>query len=509
MELSNNSKRIATNTLFLYFRMIVIMLVGLYTSRVILNSLGISDYGIYTVVGGIVTMFTFLSTTLSTAISRFLTFHIGKNDKDKLSATFSSSLILLSVIAIILFVLAEVLGCYFVGSKLNIPEFRINAAYWVLHSAIIILIINLISIPYNSAIIAHEKMSAFAYISILEAVFRLLVAFALQLSSFDKLKTYAVLMVVVAIIVRFSYSLYCNHKFEECKVSLIFDKNIIKEMSGFASWNLIGTGAYLLNTQGINILSNIFFGVTVNAARGIADQVNNLVIQFVNNFTTSLNPQITKSYAKGDYNYLNQLVCNGARYSFFMILLLSVPFLFETEWLLKIWLNTYPDYSTIFVRLVLVCQMVDFLGNTTARAVWATGNVKSYYQTVSFVSLLVLPISYVCFKLWLNPILSYFVFILIYIILIPIRLTILKRVMPEFDRYNFYKSVIIPCVKVFALSIVLPLLLKFYINTSSINSIIFIIVSLISVGLTVYTIGLGTKERSFLIIEIKKRINKT
>lgn len=486
---------IANNTLLLYVRMLVTMGVGLYTSRVILNSLGISDYGIYNVVGGVVTMFSFLTGSLSTAVSRFLTYSLGKQNINDLRTVFSTSFYSQLALSLIVLLLAEIIAVWFLNTHLNIPAERLEAANWVIQCSIIIFTINIISVPFNAAIIAHERMSAFAYISILEALLKLLVAYSIYTSPFDKLKSYALMLVLVSIIIQFSYALYCKNNFEECRAFKIFDRRLFKEMSDFAGWSLMGNGAYLLNTQGVNIVTNMFFGVTINAARGIADQIKGVIMQFVNNFTTAINPQITKSYASNDTEYLFVLVCKGSKFSYFLLLLFALPILFEAETILKLWLVEYPPYAPVFLRLVLIEQMIDFLGNTTARAVWATGYVKKYYIWVSGLAFLVLPVSYTLFKLGFSPKVSYYVFIVIYCVLIPVRLHILKTLIPTFRPSMFYKEVILPVLLVTLVSFIIPLIVYYHIQGTEGCTVVIILLSMLSVMMSSYFIGLSALEK--------------
>lgn len=348
IETSANNKRIAKNTLLLYFRTLFIMLVTLYTSRVVLNTLGVTDYGIYNVVGGVVMMFSVISGSLSSSISRFITYELGHGDFEKLKRIFSTSVNIQIGISILILVLAELFGVWFLNAKMNIPAERLSAANWVLQCSLLSFIINLISVPYNACIIAHERMSAFAYISILEAVLKLAVVYMLLVSPYDKLATYAILLVVVALIIRMAYSLYCRRHFEESRYKFVYDKPLVKEMTGFAGWSFFGNGAYMLNVQGVDMLINIFFGVTLNAARGVATQVQNAVMQFVNNFTVAVNPQITKSYAAGEMEYMYKLVCRGARFAYFLLLLFVVPIVCEADYILRLWLKLVPEYAPTF-----------------------------------------------------------------------------------------------------------------------------------------------------------------
>ena len=314
--MDNNSSRnntIAKNTFLLYLRSLFGLAVSLYTSRIVLNSLGIDDYGIYNVVGGMVAMFSLLSNSLSTAISRYLTFELGKENIDKLRTIFSSSVVIQTGLALFILLLVEIFGICFLNLYINIPAGRLEAAHWALQCSAITFAVGLISIPYNATIIAHEKMVFFAYISILEQVLKLIVAYLLYISPFDKLKIYAFLLVIVSILIRAIYGMYCKRQFEECNGKIIIDKSFIRQMVDFAGWNFLGAGSGVLMTQGVNILMNLFFTVAVNAARGVATQIEGVVMSFVNNFTTAINPQITKSYASGDREYLFQLIHRGSK----------------------------------------------------------------------------------------------------------------------------------------------------------------------------------------------------
>ena len=390
---SGNNKRIAKNTLLLYFRMIFMMAVSLYTSRVVLNTLGVEDFGIYNVIGGVVAMFSVISGGLSAAISRYITFELGQGNTAKLKSVFSSSVTIQIGLALLIFVLAEIGGVWFLNEKMNLPESRIGAANWVLQCSILTFMVNLISVPYNAAIIAHERMQAFAYISIIEVVLKLLIVYILVIFSFDKLKLYGILLLAVACVIRIAYGIYCKRNFKECTYHFTFNKALLKEMMGFAGWNFIGAFAGVLRDQGVNIVINLFCGPVINAARAIAFQVNVAVNGFATNFMTAINPQITKSYASGDYLYMLTLVQSGARFSFYLLLLLSLPIIIETNTILTLWLKNVPEYTVIFVRLVLVFAMCEVLSGTQITALQATGNIRNYQIVVGSLQLLNLPIA--------------------------------------------------------------------------------------------------------------------
>ena len=421
-QTSDNNKRIAKNTLLLYFRMLFMMVVSLYTSRVILNALGVEDFGIYNVVGGVVAMFSVISGSLSAAISRFLTYELGKGDQSILNKIFSASVTIQLLLSLIIVVLIESVGVWFLNTKMTIPLERITAANWVLQFSIITFVINLISVPYNAAIIAHEKMSAFAYISILEVLGKLAIAFLILVSPIDRLIFYAILMCVVAIFIRFTYGHYCKKQFMECTYHFHWDKDILKQMFGFAGWNFIGASAGILRNEGINILLNLFFGPLVNAAQGIAMQVNTAVTNFSSNFLVAVNPQIIKSYSQNDLNYSYHLVLLASRFAFLLLVVLSVPIICETEVILKIWLKNYPDYAPLFVRLSLLVAISDTLSLPLVTLQQATGKIKTYQIVVGMIHMLNFPISWLFLYMGAYPYVVYFISISLSVLSLYARL---------------------------------------------------------------------------------------
>ena len=357
-QTSDNNKRIAKNTLLLYFRMLFTMAVSLYTSRVVLNTLGVEDFGVYNVVGGVVAMFGFINGSMSSATQRYITFALGKGDKTWLQTVFSTTLQIHTLIAGIIVLLGETVGLWFLYNKMQIPADRMDAAFWVLQCSIVATIVMIISVPYNADIIAHEKMSAFAYISILEVVLKLVIVYMLVVFSFDKLILYAFLLLAIQLLIRFCYSIYCNRHFEETKYRHVWDKALFKEMTGFAGWSLFGNLAGVLFSQGLNMLLNVFFGPIVNAARAVAVQVQSAIQQFVGNFQMALNPQITKTYAKGELGDMHSLMFRSARFSFFLLYFLSLPVLFETNFILTIWLKTVPENTVVFLRIMICTSLI-------------------------------------------------------------------------------------------------------------------------------------------------------
>lgn len=500
---SQNNKRIAKNTLLLYVRMFFMMAIALFTSRVILQILGVTDYGINNVVGGLVAMFSLLSGSLSGAISRFITYELGKGRFERLKKVFSTSVNIQLIMAVAIVIVAEIVGVWFLNHKMNIPSDRMYAANWVLHCSILAFAVELVSIPYNASIIAHEKMSVFAYISIVEVVLKLAIVYMLYISPFDKLITYTVLFLSVAIIIRIIYGNYCSRHFEECKYEMCLDKQLFKEMASFAGWNFFGSTAYMLNTQGVNMLINIFFGVTVNAARGIAVQVEGAVNQFVNNFMTALNPQITKSYAAGETNAMVKLVCRGSRFSFFIMLFIIVPFEFEAETILKLWLGVVPEGATTFLRLVLLASMANVVGNPLYTAIMATGKIKRYQVMVTAYGCLVFPLSWIAYKMGFPAYTTYIIYAFVYFTLNGFRFIELKRLM-NFPVMQFINSVLWRIIGVSAVALIVPYIMYALIENEMAKFIAVCIVGVIWTAISCFILGLDRKEREFFIAKLKE-----
>lgn len=506
-DLSSKNKRIAKNTLLLYFRMIVIMLVSLYTSRVVLDALGEADYGIYNVVGGVVAMFSVLSGSLSAAISRFITFELGRGNTERLKRIFSTSVNIQILMAFTIFVLCEIIGVWFLNEKMNIPDGRMDAANFVLQCSIVTFMVNLVSVPYNATIIAHERMNVFAYISILEACLKLLVAYLIYISTYDKLFVYAILILGISILLRVIYGIYCSRHFTEAKYRFVLDKPLLKEMTGFAGWNLFGNTAYMLNTQGVNMLINIFFGVATNAARAIAVQVDTAVTQFVNNFMTAINPQITKSYAAKDYDYLFKLVCRGTKYSFFIMYLFVVPLVLEADTVLKIWLKEVPADTAMFMRLVLFSTLASMLGNPMYTAIMATGKIRTYQVVVVSVGCLVFPFTWIAYELGSPAYATYVIFAVLYFSLNFIRLFFLKRMM-RFPVGFFMTSVFGRIGLCAVLAFVLPSIVAYFWAPSFIRLLGICIVSLMWSSVCIYYVGLEKGERAFFVSKAKEILHK-
>lgn len=500
---SENNKRIAKNTLLLYVRMLFTMAVSLYTSRVILNVLGVEDFGIYNVVGGVVAMFSLISGALSSAIMRFITFELGTGNKENLKKVFSSAVTIQLAFALIIVALAEAVGVWFLNIKMNIPEVRINAANWVFQFSLLTFVINLISVPYNASIIAHEKMSVFAYISIFEAVSKLALAFLIMISPIDKLVFYALLICSMAFIIRLIYGAYCKRNFEECNYKFIVDKVLLKRMFSFAGWNFIGSSSAILRDQGGNVILNLFCGPISNAARGISAQVNSAVYGFALNFMTALNPQIIKSYANKDFTYMMALIVQGARFSCYLLLILSLPILINTQTILHLWLDIVPRYSVIFVQLTLIFAISESISGPLITATQATGRIRNYQIVVGGIQMLNLPISYIILKNGGKPEALLVIAIALSQCCLFARLYMLRR-MIGLSIKKFIRKVYLNIIFVALSSLVFPLIIyKIFIEHNFYVVIGISMLTVICTILSILYIGCNNEERNFLINKTK------
>ena len=503
--ISENSKRIARNTVFLYIRMLLMLLVGLYTSRVVLNALGQDDYGVYGAVGGVVALFGVLTAAISGAISRFLSVELGK-EKARLREVFSTTVAIQLAISLAIFVLAELIGSWFLNAKMVIPDGRMAAANWVLHCSILLFVVNLLAVPYNAAIIAHEKMDAFAYISIAEALLALGAALATRYTHQDKLVVYALLMLSVAVICRLIYGCYVGLKFPECRFRLkSVDKSVVKQIASFSGWAFIGSVASVLNAQGINILMNLFFGVRVNAARDVTVKLEGNVSRFIGNITTAFNPQINKSYASGNLEYMRQLVCKGAKYSFFLYFFFAFPIILEAPALLELWLKTVPEHTVAFVRIALLSTLFVALGTPFVNAIFATGNIKRYEIIASITNLLAFPLSYLAFKLGYAPELSYWLVAAAYLGLLAERIVIAgKQIGMPLRMVLSDVFLRIACVTLASAAI--PLAVFLVQPPSLIRTLEVVFTSFLSTAVSVFLLGATKGERGAVISKIHNRI---
>ena len=496
-QTSDNNKRIAKNTLLLYVRMFFTMGVSLFTSRVILNTLGVEDYGINNVVGGIVTMFGFINSSMSSATQRYITFALGKGDKDQLHTVFSTTLQIHVLIAGLVIVLGETIGLWFLYNKLQIPADRMDAAFWVLQSSIISSFIMIISVPYNACIVAHEEMSAFAYMSILEVVLRLAIVYVLVIFSFDKLILYAFLLVLVQIFIQICYWTYCRKHFEETEYRHVWNRSLFKEMTDFAGWSMFGYLSAVLFGQGLNILLNIFFGPVVNAARGVAVQVQGAIQQFVGNFQMALNPQITETYAKGEMAEMHKLMFRSSRFSFYLLFFLSLPVLFETNFILTVWLKNVPENTVVFLRIMICTALIYSIANPLIVANQATGKVKAYQAICGSILLMILPVSYVCLRLGCP---AYAVFVVHFIMEAVAQLArmIMLRPLIGLRVRDYLSNVYNRVFAVVLASSLLPWLVYANMQDNVWRFFAVGIVCVFSVSFSAYFLGLSANERLFV-----------
>ena len=497
-DTSSANKRIAKNTLVLYVRMLFTMGISLFTSRVILQTLGVEDYGISSVVGGVISMFTFINAAMVSSTQRYLNFELVRGDANQLRSVFSTSLQIHALIALAIIVLSETVGLWFLNEKLVIPEARMTAAMWVYQCSILSCAVSIMSTPYNAVIVAHEKMSAFAYISILDVSLKLLVVYLLVVLPFDKLIILAILNLLVQLFIRYIYTIYCHRHFPESYFQFWFNKTLFKEMFGFAGWSFWGNLAAILYTQGLNMMLNIFFGPIVNAARGIAVQVQSAVQQFVGGFQTALNPQITKNYASNNLPQMHSLMFRSARFSFLLLFFLSLPVLMETNFILTLWLKTVPDDAVIFTQIMICISLIYTTANPCIIANQATGKVKIYQMVVGGILLLILPISYVVLKLGAP---AYSVFIVHFCIesLAQFSRMYMLRKLIHLPLWQYMKNIYIPIVSTVAIAIILPLVVRMQVAEGWLRFLAVGFTCVLSVGASSYFIGFTKQERVFFL----------
>ena len=483
--------------------MMLILLIGLYTSRVILNVLGVEDFGVYEVVGGVVAMFSILSSSLSTAISRFITFSLGKKDLEESTKIYSTSIIIQVVLAVVIAILVELIGVWYLHNKMNLPDGRMDAAFWVLQCTIVTFGLGLINVPFEAEIVAHEDMKVFAYFSILDAVIALLIVLLLRILPADKLIVYAILNLAASLLMRIMYAAYCLRHYQECRFVLQVDKGLLKEVGSFTGWHLLGESAWIINNQGVSLLVNSYFGVTMNTARGIATRMYNLTNKFSASFMTALSPQITKTYAEGDLKAMHSLIFRGTKLSYFLMLLLAIPIMAEAPMILRVWLKIVPDNAVLFTRLTIISALIIVLGTPLVKAQLATGDLKKYQIVVSSCSIGAFPLTWIAYKLGLPVEWSYHIFNLIYFIILFIRIYLVKDLI-DLPWKKYFTDVYLRVLIVSLVAAILPFLLSRLQQESVLRLIEVTLVSFISVGVAAYTIGLNREEKGVTLNYIKK-----
>lgn len=503
-----DNKRIAKNTVYLYIRMLFSMAVGLYTSRTILHILGAEDYGIYNVVGGIVTMLSFINLGMVASTQRFISFELGRANLERLSNVFNTSIRTHVLLAVIILSIAETLGLWFVNYKLNIPTDRLLAANVVYQCALISFTLTVISVPYNACIVAHERMNTFAVVSILDTLLKLTAVLILPLFRFDNLIIYAVSLVVVAVIIRSIYTWYCRKNFEECQIKVLQkDKKLFGEMFSFAGWSLLGNMGFSVKDQGINALINIFFDATMNAARGIAYQISGVIYNLVSNFQMAINPQITKSYAVGDKENMLKLVFRGSRLSFCLLMILVIPVYLRSPYLMDLWLVDVPAHTIVFLKLVLIMQMVDSMASPFVVGIQAIGDVKLFQILISIIMFANLPICYLLLKFGMPFYSVMYVAIATSLIGLFTRVFLLRGFVP-FEFRRFALDVFARNVATCAVAFLIVRYINNYIPETFIGMVLFLIISVIITIITIGLIGLAKDERALLINFASRKYKK-
>lgn len=506
--MSSSNKTIAKNTIFLYFRMMLTMIISLYTSRVILQVLGVDDYGIYQAVGGIVGFLSFVNNALSTGSSRFITFGLGEGNPQKLKNIFSTTLTAHICLAVIIVILAETVGWWFLHNKLVIPPERLGAAEFVFHLSILTAFFSLTQVPYGACIIAHEKMGVFAYVSIIEVTLKLLVVYLLTIGEIDKLKLYAILLCLIQIGLILFYRIYCIRHFEEAKFRLFIDVKLFKEIASFSGWSLFAGTSIALNSQGILILLNMFFSPAVVAARAISLQVNSAANSFVSNFQTAANPQIVKKYAAKDYEGSKRLLLQTTKFSFYLMLLLCIPICLGAKQLLTIWLKIVPDYTVIFLQLVIIQSLFCVFDTSFYRALYAKGRLKENALISPTLGLIRFPVIYLLFKYGFSPVALSWASLITYAMLGLIIKPILIIKIVDY-KWKDILSVFVPCLKVVICALPIPLLLYYRLGNATITSFIVIVVaSGVSVLLASWFVGLENEMKEMLVEKVKARLAK-
>lgn len=504
---AENNKRILKNTIMLYFRMFLILGISLFTSRIILQALGIQDYGIYNVVGGIIAMSGIFNSAMSSSVTRYLTFELGKGDSLQLKKTFSTSLSIYFILCVLFLILAETIGLWFLNNKLIIPIDRISAANYIYQFTILSTIVTLIANPYNASIISHEKMSVYAYVSIIEVILKLIIVYILYIIPIDHLISYGALILLTNIIITTAYITYCLKNFPECRFKFYKDKKLFKQMFSYSGWNLFGAVAGLVKGQGLNILLNMFFDPIVNAARGIAYQINTAIVQFSGNFYTAVKPQITKYYAQNNLDEMFKLIFQSSKMSFYLILLLSLPIAIETPFILLLWLGQIPDYTVIFVRYIIAISAVEAMANPLMTAAHATGRIALYQSLVGTITMLNIPISYIFLTYNFPPVTVFVISLIIAILCLFIRLWIVKKLI-GLPFWKYSKQVFGKCFFITFISLIIPIITYYIIPHFKYNELVICTLTLFSTIATIYSLGFNAQERYFINSYIKKKLKK-
>lgn len=503
-----NNKRIAKNTALLYVRMLLLLVISLYTSRIILNALGESDYGLYNVVGGIVILFSVVNGVLSSGTSRFLTFDLGRGDSKNLRKTFSAAFAMHAIAAAVVLLLSETVGVWFLNTQLVIPDDRMAAANWVFQFSVITAMLSLTQVPYSASIISRERMDIYAWTGLAEGLFKLLVAYIILYADLpDKLVAYGLLNLAWNVLLQLYYRYFCIRNYPESRLMIVREKEVYKKILSFSLWDLGGAIGGTVNTQGMSFMLNIFFGLVANAARGIAVQVESNLQRFADSFMTAVRPQIVKSYAVQDYKGFFKLVFESSKYSYFLLYLVTLPVFLECDYILKIWLVNVPENTCIFLRWIMLTHVFRAMSRPVIDGCHATGNIKHLNLYTSFTILLTLPCSWLSFKMGYPPVSMFIIHGFFRCLCNFVELYVLKEEV-SFSIREYLVHVMCRCLLVSVMVSIPPILFTIFLAPSFTRMCITIIVSMLSVGTGTYFFVLQHEYRERLMIMLRNRICK-
>ncbi len=505
---SDYNKRIAKNTIFLYVRMIFVLVVSIYTTRVILNALGVVDYGIFNVVAGFVSMFAFLNTSMSNGIQRFYNFKLGKEGEESLTKVYNTALLIQGLLAVVVVLLLETVGLWYLNTKMVIPVERMDTARWIYQFSVFSLILVIMQIPYSASIMAHERMNYYAYVSIVEVALKLAIALGLPHVKHDRLFVYGCYTLSVSVLCFLMYFIYNKIYFKSIKFQRGFHKGLFKDMLSFSGWNIFGTFAYMIKGQGLNVLLNAFFGPVVNAARGVASMIENAIHGFSSNIVISFRPQLVQSYANGDLERVRKMMFSLSKISYILLFMLSMPVAIELPFILHLWLgDAVPDYTVQFTVLTLIIMIFSSLNTPLSQVVHASGKMKAYQVGTSIVVCSILPVAWFSLRLGGNPVTVYVVCLIMTVINQAVCLLLLKKIFPYSIR-DYMKNVIWPCAIVSIMATIFPVVIVILVKTSFFRLLLVAIVGVICTAASSYFWVLNQSEKAMVVEIIQKRFNK-
>lgn len=494
----SDNRRLAKNTIYLYIRMLLVMAVSIYTSRIVLAAMGVVDYGIYNVVGSVVALFSFLQTAMANASHRFIAYALGKKDTDNLKKIFSTSVELHFIIAIAIVILSETIGLWFFYNKLVIPDERMTAAMWVLQISIVSCFFSICLVPYNAAIIAHERMKFYAYVSIVDVFMKLGVAFLITVIPFDKLVVYALLLLLFQIMIFIIYAVYCRRYFLEARFLLVYDKPLFKEMATYAGWNLFGHMSSSVSVQGRNMLLNVYFGPVLNAARGVAQQVENAVMQFIMNFLTAVSPQITKSYAANEKERMHFLIFASTKLSFVLYVLIAFPLFLELDQILSVWLVEVPEHTNNFLRLLILTNMSSSFFQPLNQSCMATGKAGKFLAARGITSLMILLFVFIVFSMGGIPESMYFVEIVLLYLSVYIQLSIVAPLI-DLSKWKYFKKTVFRLAILLLTAVPVPTIVWMIMPVGLLRFLVVCVLCVINVLASAYFIGLEKQEKQMVM----------